>query len=77
MNANPTMKVKHPPDLSTSPAAANEPRVRVADETDTTTGSGEAISNKLACMIRDRPGISLAVAVALGGIAAWIIKRRE
>ncbi len=76
MNASSTMKATHPAALSKSPAAASEPGVQLAEETGTITGTGEAISDKLTCIIRERPGVRLVVAVALGGLAAWIIKRR-
>lgn len=76
MNASPTMKGTQPAASNTPPTIAGETRLRLAEETGTITDTGEAISKKLTCMIRDRPGVSLVIAVALGGLAAWIIKRR-
>jgi len=37
---------------------------------------GEPITEKLAAVIRSYPAVSLGVALAIGGMAAWIIKRR-
>jgi len=76
MNASPTMKTMQPAGLNTSPAIPGKTRVQLTDETDTTTGTGEAIRDKLTSMIQTRPGVSLIVATALGGLTAWIIKRR-
>ena len=77
MTASPTMKTQHTAGLSTSPAETAKTRVQLAEQTENTTVTGETITEKLAEIIRTRPGASLLVAAALGGIAAWIIKRRE
>gem|GEM_PF-3689119 len=76
MSASPTTKAAQLAGLSTSPAVTGKTRVQLAEQTVNTTATGETITEKLTEMIRTRPGASLLVAAALGGIAAWIIKRR-
>ncbi len=76
MTASPTTKATLTAGLSTSPAATEKTRVHLAEQTENTTATGDTITEKITEMIRTRPGASLLVAAALGGLAAWIIKRR-